>query len=164
MTSDGRTGTVVASTLPVVEAFTPARRELTAFGQRGGGRRKVVNDPVDPGGLGRLRIGRIRIVDDEREAPGRLGRALPGEGWRPIGALTGVGARDLGVAGESGRGQLHRAPPIRAVRLLAPTIAAESAASANAIAAAPPKSERRPRPARSRSGVIPNAARPYPTW
>ena len=37
--------------------------------------------------------------------------------------------------------------PAAVARLLAPTIAADSAASANAIAAAPPNSERKPRPA-----------------
>src|SRR5204863_8099737 len=83
VSADGRAGPAVARALPVVESLYGSGRETAAaraLRQTPGFVRNVVNYPMDPGQLRSARIGRVRVVDDERKAPGALRGPGPVEG------------------------------------------------------------------------------------
>src|SRR6185295_2987051 len=110
--SDRRTRPAVAGALPVVQAFAGAGRQVRGGDsprQAGGGNGDVVEHPMDPGGLRCPRIGRVRIVDDQRQAARRLRRARPGESGRDVLAFAGEAGRDLPVGLEVGgcQGERH---------------------------------------------------------
>ncbi len=95
--SDGWARTAVTGATPIVRALAGAgrqRRRLDALGQSGGRRGDVDEHPVDPRHLRRGGIGRVRVVDDEREAPGVRGRAAPGERRGDVPALARVERRN----------------------------------------------------------------------
>src|SRR5690606_10677197 len=88
--SDGRTGASVTGATPVVRAFSRALWEPASLGDAVCVGRDVVHHPVNPRALGRRGIGRIGIVDDEREALRVRGDTSPRQGWCGVGAFAGV--------------------------------------------------------------------------
>src|SRR5258706_3066119 len=89
--------TVIACPIPAVEADHCPRWHrigLNALGKPIGCRRQIVKNPMNPGDLGCLWIGRIRIVDDEDEALCRLRYSGPGQGRGYVVAFAGILARN----------------------------------------------------------------------
>src|SRR4051812_10204886 len=77
---DGRARSSVTFLLHVVHSVCRPSWQgagMHALWQAAEGRRKVVNHPVNEGARGRLGIGRVRIVDDERQALRVLRHARP---------------------------------------------------------------------------------------
>src|SRR5208337_106474 len=71
MTANGRTRAAIGGPFPIIETHHRSRwQSLTgdAFGKPRRARRKIVKNPMHPRHLGRLRIRRVGIIDDENEA------------------------------------------------------------------------------------------------
>src|SRR5580700_9068769 len=101
MPPDRWTGAAVTGPLPIVEtllrsrwkaAFCCALRKAMHVG------RNVVHDPMHPRHLGRARIGRVRIVDDQREALRALWSSRPLQRRRDVGALAAILLGDYAIA------------------------------------------------------------------
>src|SRR5260221_4952158 len=87
------TGAAVTGPFPIVEALLRSRWKV-AFcrtlrkAMRVG--RNVVHDPMNPRHLGRARIRRVRVVDDQREALRALWSSRPLQRRRDVGALAAI--------------------------------------------------------------------------
>jgi ABC-2 family transporter len=105
MAADGGAWTAVAGVLKIVLALARPGRKFSrlAFTERVRVGGQIIDDPVDPGHLRRIRIRRVGVVDDQHETLGRRGFAAPYEWRRHVVAFTRVLARDLSVRFERGR-------------------------------------------------------------
>src|SRR6476660_2093665 len=110
MPADWRAGTTVTSPLPVVRALEGAGwYRPPSFRQPGFGRWDVVEHPVDPDSLRRLRVRRIRVVHDQRERLDRRWHSVPNERRGGVLSVAGVFGGDQPARAErgGGNGQLH---------------------------------------------------------
>ena len=87
----------------VVKLTRPACRH--ALWQAVDARRQVVEHPVDPGHLRRLRVWRVGVVDDQGQALGASGWRRPGQWRRDIVSFTRVLGGDLAACGKGRRGE-----------------------------------------------------------
>jgi ATP-dependent exoDNAse (exonuclease V) beta subunit len=93
--------------------FARSRRQrarLDRLGQSHRAGRNVVEHPMHPRALRRRRVGRVGVVDDQREALRPGGRSDPRERRRQILALARVDGGNRLMRGENGRldGERHR--------------------------------------------------------
>ena len=82
-------------------------------------RRQVVEHPVDPGHLRRLRVGRVRVVHDQHEALRPVRHPRPLERGREVAPLAREQLGDLPARDERGRAQrqCHVPPPFSTARV-----------------------------------------------
>src|SRR6266478_6453880 len=105
------TGAAVTGPFPIVEALLRSRWKV-AFcrtlrkAMRVG--RNVVHDPMNPRHLGRARIRRVRVVDDQREALRALWSSRPLQRRRDVGALAAILLGDHAVVRKRRRCQDER--------------------------------------------------------
>ena len=114
--ADRRARTAVAHALPVIESLHRLRRQAApgcVFGESAGLGGNVVDHPVHPRRLRCARIGCVRIIDDQREAPGALRRSGPAKRRRYIRTFAGVLLRDRTLVRKDGGAQdeRHRGKP-----------------------------------------------------
>jgi hypothetical protein len=102
-----RARTVIRSLVSVADADDRPRRQTLGFGIFGQAlavRRQIVEDPMHPNALWRLRVGSVGIVDDQRQALGALRSAGECERRRCVLALASISRRNLAALLE-GRGR-----------------------------------------------------------
>src|ERR1700688_501493 len=111
MPPDRWTGAGVTGPFPIVEALLRSRwktafcRALRKAMHVG---RNVVHDPMHPRHPGRARIGRVRVVDDQREALRALWSSRPLQRRRDVGALAAILLGDYAIVRKRRRCQDER--------------------------------------------------------
>src|SRR6516162_4797349 len=88
-----RTRTAIRRFLEIIEPKQGALRQPSlacVLGQTPGIAWYVIDDPMDPNHLGRFRIGRVRVVDNQDETFSTVRDILPRNWRRYIFALAGV--------------------------------------------------------------------------
>src|SRR6516162_1180640 len=103
--TDRRTGAAVLGLFEIIEPKKCALRQsrlACVLGQGPGLGRYVVDDPMYPNHLGRFRIRRVGIIDNQNEAFSAVGDSLPRKRRRDTFALAGVLGGDVTILFERG--------------------------------------------------------------
>src|SRR5208282_5402689 len=111
MTSYRWTGPTISGLDPVVDTVERAGRQAVprhVLRDSTDGAWDVVQDPMYPRRLRILRIRRVGILDDQRQALSIGGHPRPIEGRRDVGAVTGIAPGDGLTVGKCSGSDRHR--------------------------------------------------------